>query len=277
MEIVLALVAAACFGTGDFAGGLASRRASLLVVVLGSHAIGLVGALVAAPFFAEAPTADDVGWGAAGGVFGLAGLALLYRGLATGPMAVVAPLSAISSAVVPLAWGLLDGERLSGASAAGVVVGLVAIVLVSAEAEQGDRPPVTTQLVIESLLAGAGFGAFFIFLDLADDASAPWPIVAARVLTTTMMVFLVLGRRPPAPPRVTWPAILAAGVFDVAANVAFLVATGDGDLSIVSVLSSLYPAATVLLAWAVLRERVGPRQLAGLGLAGVAIVLVGVG
>ncbi|MDH4170547.1 MAG: DMT family transporter [Acidimicrobiia bacterium] len=278
MAVALALLVAVFYGTGDFAGGLASRRASLLIVVLGSYVVGLVGVLVAAPVLAERPpTAADFGWGAVGGLFGLAGIVLLYRGLARGPMSVVAPLSAVSSAMVPLIWGLVDGERLSGLAGVGVALGLLSIVLVSAERRRPDQVPVIRRTVIEALLAGVGFGTFFVFLDLADDGSAPWPVVGARTLTVSLALLAAIRLRPSRPAAGVWWAIAAAGVFDVAANVTFLLATAEGDLAVVSVLSSMYPAATVLLAWTILRERISGVQVAGLALAAVAISLVGVG
>ncbi|MGI9601587.1 MAG: EamA family transporter [Acidimicrobiales bacterium] len=277
MPIFLALLTALFYGTGDFSGGLASRRTSLVSVVLWSHAIGLVGALLVAPFFAEPPSGDDLAYGAVGGLFGLAGIVLLYRGLARGPMAVVAPLSAVSSAVVPLVWGLIDGERLSLLASAGLALGLVSIVLVSAERQMAGRAPVQVRTVVEALLAGAGFGTFFIFLDLADDASAPWPIVGARALTTSLVLVVALRVKPSRPTGNTWWIIAAAGIFDAAANLSFLLATGEGDITVVSVLSSMYPAATVVLAWVVLREPIGRVQILGLGVAGLAIAMVGFG
>lgn len=276
MAIVLALLTAAFYGTGDFSGGFASRRTSLVSVVLWSHVVGLMGVVLVAPLLSDqAPASDDLLLGGVGGLFGLAGLVLLYRGLARGPMSVVAPLSALSSAMVPFTWGLIDGERLSALAGVGVAVGLVAIVLVSSERRTADRVPVTTLTVVEALFAGVGFGMFFVFLDLSDDASAPWPVVSARVVTVTVAALVAVRVRPAAPQGVTWWWIAGAGVFDVAANVTFLLATGEGDLTVVSVLASLYPAATVLLAWLVLREPIGRIQLVGLGLAGLAIVLVG--
>ncbi|MDH3707743.1 MAG: DMT family transporter, partial [Acidimicrobiia bacterium] len=258
--------------------GFASRRTALVSVVLWSHVVGLVGVVLAAPLLSDqAPVTEDLVLGSVGGLFGLAGLVLLYRGLARGPMSVVAPLSALSSATVPLTYGLLDGERLSVVAAVGVAIGLVSIVLVSSERRTVDRAPVTTLTIGEALFAGVGFGMFFVFLDLADDASAPWPVVSARICTVTVAALVAVGVRPAVPQGVTWWWIAAAGVFDVAANVSFLLATGEGDLTVVSVLASLYPAATVLLAWLLLREPIGRTQLAGLGLAGLAIVLVGAG
>jgi len=278
VAIVLALLTAAFYGTGDFSGGFASRRTSLVSVVLWSHAVGLLGVLIVVPLLSDgAPARSDLVLGGVGGLFGLAGLALLYRGLARGPMSVVAPLSALSSAMVPLTWGLVDGEQLSILAGLGVAIGLVAIVLVSSERRRADRPPVTTLIVVEGLLAGVGFGTFFVFLDVADDASAPWPVVSARVLTVALSLAVAAAVRPARPVGRTWWFIVAAGLLDVAANVTFLLATGEGDLTVVSVLASMYPAATVLLAWLVLREPIGRTQLVGLGLAALAITLVGVG
>ena len=265
--IVLSLATAAAYGTGDFFGGLAARRANVLQVIAGSHLVGLIGVTVASFLLAESFRWADVLLGAAGGAFGGLGVGFLYRRLAIGPMQVVAPLTALTSAVVPTAWGALIGERLSTVVWAGIALGLVAIALVSwADGDpMGVKHPVDAQVVGESLLAGCGFGVFFILLDATDAASAPWPIVGARVPTALALVAILVASRKRVVPAnaATLSAIAATGLFDTAANVGFLLATVRGELAVVAVLTSLYPVATALLAAAVLGERMNRLQVVG--------------
>ena len=266
MVILLSLVTAAAFGSGDFLGGLAARRATPAEVVAGSHLVGLAGIVAVTLALGTGFSGADVALGALSGVFGGIGVGLLYRRLAVGPMHVVAPLTAITSAVVPAVGGVALGERLTPMTWAGLVVALAAIGLVSSAspAEHGDgaAPPVSLAAVVESLLAGVGFGLMFIVLDATDPAAAPWPVVGARLTTTIgLLTFLTVaastGRRSrtlPSDPR-TWLLLALTGLLDTMANVGFLYATGRGSLAVVAVLTSLYPIATVLLARLVLAER----------------------
>ncbi len=270
------------FGVGDFCGGLAAKRARVLQVVAGSHLVGAVGATIAALVLAERFDVGDVLLGVIGGGFGVIGVALLYRRLAVGPMSVVAPLTAITSAVVPTAWGAMDGDRLSAIGWLGVGLGLLAVLLVSIN--PGDGPasvtehagdgsatvtmavgdgsaPVTMAVVIESLLAGVGFGMMFIFLDATDGASAPWPVAGARIFTGSVVatILFVASRRQgrpvvPTDRRSLW-LIALVGVFDTGSNATFLYASNIGQLAVVSVLSALYPISTVILARLILGER----------------------
>lgn len=294
MTILLSLLAAGAFGAGDFAGGVSTRRARLIDVIALSHLIGLVGVFIVAVVGSGTFAVRDFSYGAIGGLFGLLGVMFLYRRLAVGPMVVVAPVTAITSAIVPAAWGLASGESFGALVALGLVLALAAIALVSIAPSDvddgvGRGSGVTpaaplAQVLGESLLAGVGFGAFFILMDLTDSAAAPWPVVGARTLTTTaMLLVLLVGLRESKPFRVadggSFPVgmIALAGLFDCAGNTFFLYATTSGDLTTVSVLSSLYPAVTVLLARVVDREDMGPLQVVGFGLAVVATVLISVG
>ena len=271
MAIFLALLTAAMFGIGDFCGGMAAKRATTFQVVAGSHLVGAVGALAAALVLADAFVWRDVGLGAVGGLFGMAGVALLYRRLAVGPMSVVAPLTAITSAVVPALWGVGGGERLEPVGWFGLAAGLLAVLLVSLSPD--DRPgvaaPITITVVLESLLAGVGFGAMFIFFDATAAESAPWPVVGARVLSSSVLLVTLaigagLGRGAVLPTdRRVWWLIALVGVPDTASNITFLYASNQGRLAVVSVLAALYPISTVLLARFVLSERMTRPQ--GLG------------
>jgi uncharacterized membrane protein len=293
VAIVLALVTAATFGIGDFCGGLATRRARVIQVVAWSHVVGGVGAITASVLLAERFDWGDIGLGIVGGAFGVVGVGLLYRRLAVGPMSVVAPLTAITSAVVPGLWGLVGGDRFGLLGWIGLVVALAAVLLVSSAPDQPSdgASRVTAQVIIESLAAGAGFGMLFVFFDATGSDSAPWPVAGARVFTSTVLLsFLVLvARRSSARPDSGMEAtvvprdgravglIALAGVADTTANVTFLAATNAGQLALVSVLASLYPVSTVLLARLVLSERMSRPQGIGFGLAMTATVLLSIG
>ena len=277
MAITLALLTAALFGTGDFLGGLAGKRMSVLRVLAISHTIGLVLITVGAIVIADEFLLGDLAWGALAGIAGFIGLALLYRGLACGPMGVVAPLTAITSAAVPAGWGLLvDDESLAGTAWVGVVLALLAIGLVSASPVE--QSSVSLVAILEALLAGVGFGLMFVGLDQTVEASAPWPIVGGRLMTVSAMaVFFIVKRESPLPPvrsDIRLPAV--AGFVDTFSNALFLYATLEGDLAIVAVLSSLYPIATVILARVVLGEGLTRLQQSGFVAAMAATTLIAV-
>lgn len=289
MVIVLSLLTAVTYGAADFAGGAATKRARLMDVIGISHLIGLIGITVFAVFAADAFTARDFLLGAGGGFFGLIGLAFLYRRLASGPMVVVAPLTAITSALVPAAWGVGSGESVTITVGVGLLVALVAIGLISVspnnepDTEGGGDTPLP-QVIAESLLAGVGFGTMFIFIDAAESATAPWPIVGARLLSTTLLAVIILSRANVERPfqssdggRLPLGLIAAAGILDCGANAFFLYASNVGDLTTAAVLSSLYPAATVILARLILDERMSRTQAVGFGLAVLATALISIG
>lgn len=259
---------------------MSAKRASVLFVVAFSHLVGLVGVVLIAPFLADAFTVGDFMIGALSGAIGGLGVMLLYRGLARGPMVVVAPLTAITSAAVPALWGVASGESFTARAWLGIVIALLAIVLTSLpnEANAVDQP-VTVRVIVEALLAGSFFGMMFILLDVTDDATAPWPVVGARTLTSMLLIaFMLTQRRSEVIMGIpTLPLVALTGLFDTGSNVMFLFATTLGDLTIVAVLSSLYPAATVLLARLVLDERMSRPQLGGLAAALAATVLIALG
>lgn len=277
MAAVLALLSAVVYGAGDFAGGLATRRLPSVAVVWRTAIIGLVGLLVVSVLVgADDVGPDDLAWGAAGGLIGGVGILLLYRSLAAGTMSVVAPVTAVLSAVVPVGFGIGGGERPGALALAGIPVALVAIVLLARDPDdEGPRGPMDRMVLAMALGAGASFGVFFVCLDAAGDDAGLWPLAAGRAASVTLFSVVVAvtagsrlgsgGVRAAGAGMV--PLLLACGAADVTANALFLLATHQGLLSVVAVLGSLYPASTVLLATTVTHERLVGSQIVGVVLA----------
>ena len=309
LSAALALIGALVYGSADFLGGLAARRLRSIVVTAVAAASGLAALAIAQPLVGGVWTAADVAWGVLAGVVGVVAVALLYACLAIGPMSILSPLTAVVSAIAPMLWGLLvKGDALAPVGYVGLGVALVAVVLVGfIPGEKIVRPSVRG--LVMAVGAGLAIGAFLIVVDQTDAASGLVPIVMSRatsvVVTVAVIGVLVVAavrRGRPAgsvleasgPPmgatptghadlehvtaqtslRVTrsraWTLALVCGVADAAANALMLIALRAGDLSIVSALTALYPAGTILLAALVLRERVAAVQWTGLALALVA-------
>ncbi|MBW3615445.1 MAG: DMT family transporter [Actinobacteria bacterium] len=282
VAVVLGLAVAAAYGAADFLGGLSSKRVPATVVVVVSQLSGLPLLAVLVGLAGGHPSARAVGLGAAAGSVGAVGLSCLYRGLAGGRMSVVAPITAVGAATVPLAWGLIGGERPSPVALAGVLLAVVAVALISrspdpAPAAQPGRG--TDSGVGLAVVAGAAFGTVFVLLDATGPGAGFWPLVAGRTASIVALVTAatVTGQTlaPPAPRSL--PVIAGAGVLDLSANALYLLASRRGLLSVVAVLSSLYPAGTVLLARTVLGERLGGQQVLGLSVAVTGVVLIAAG
>ncbi|WP_409074080.1 EamA family transporter [Micromonospora chalcea] len=273
LPIVLAAVSALAFGTADFSGGKASRWADPIAVTVVSQMLSLPLLVVLVLVVPGTPSALDLGWGLLAGVAGAGGVMLLYRALATGVMAVVAPVTAITAAIVPIVAGLVLADSPGAVALGGAGLAVVAIGLVSL-GERGAARRLSGRVLAMALAAGLLFGVFFALLGQADESAGMWPVLAVRVSSVAFGLALAartgtrlrLGRR-----VLGWAA--AAGLLDSAANALFLAAAGRGHLSVVAAVASLYPASTVLLALAVDRERLRPVQLAGLGFAAAALVL----
>lgn len=277
MAVLLALCSATTFGVGDFFGGMASKRVPTTAVLLWSHLIGVVLLLMATLVVSGDPTLHDVGLGAVGGVVGAVGVTLLYQALAIGPMSAVAPITALLAAAVPVGFGFAQGERPEVTVLIGMVAAAAAIVLVSAEAGGGFRPS-DLRGVAFALGAGLCFGVFFVILSYTSEHSGVWPLVGSRVTSAALVGALALGHQvegafPAAGARLL---TFGAGSLDVLANVLYLLAIREGLLSSVSVLSSLYPVSTVLLARVVLGERYSGLQRVGIAIALPAAVLMAV-
>jgi uncharacterized membrane protein len=283
MAVLLALAASALYGTADFFGGLASRRATTFAVATISQLVGLTTLLLALPFLpASTPARSDFLWGAATGVAGAFSLLFFYRALATGRMSVVAPIAAATGNVVSVLIGLLLGERPGPLATTGLVLAVVAVVLIGQEGGPLGATPsgrgIVDPSVLLALAAGVAIGAFLACLHRTSAAAGIWPLVAARAVSGGLLLALaLLTRRPLRMPADTLRIVAAAGVIDMMANVCYLVAVHGGLLSIVATLASLYPATTILLARGVLRERVRSVQLVGLTTAALAIALITAG
>ncbi len=278
--LVLALASATVFGAADFLGGLASRRTATLTVVLVSQLCGLALLVVSLPWLPGYATTADMAWGAASGLVAGVGLAVFYRSLATGTMSVVAPITAVCAAALPVMAGLALGERPPPVALAGIALAFAAVVLISREDDQAaeplGRPTVPmARMIVEAVGAGLAFGLFFILLDRTSPDSGLWPLLAARFASIGLFAAVAAAtRRSPRPAPSAMPVVAAAGVCDMAANVLYLLAVRGGLLSIVAALTSLYPASTVLLARWWLGERLGRAQAAGLGCAALAVTLI---
>lgn len=276
MAIVLALASAVVYGTADFLGGLASRRASVFGVVAVSQLVGLVALLALLPWLGGPVGAEDLAWGAASGLAGSTGLVIFFRALAGGVMSVIAPVTAVTAAAVPVLVGLLGGDTIGPWAAAGIALALAAVVLVSAEGGLAALRSARPATLAPALAAGAAFGLFFVLLDRTSQDSGLTPLVTARLASVGLVVLIALaGKRSLMVGRTALPLVALSGVADMTANALFLLATQQpGQLAITGVLASLYPVSTVILAQVLLRERLAGAQVAGLGTAVAAVVLI---
>ena len=276
LAIALALGASLSWGLGDFLGGLTSRRVHVLTVL----ALSQVAGLAAAAVWVAASADGFPGWSAtalaaAAGASGCVGIASLYRGMAIGAMGIVAPISAVA-AVVPFAVGVGSGERPGVLQVAGILLALAGLAVASREPR--DRGGGAVAGLGLALTAAVGFGLYFVLADRAADESVPYAVATARgaSLLLALLAVLVVGVSV-RPGRALLPAIVAAGLCDVGANMLFSLATTRGFLSIVSVLAALYPVVTVALAAVVLHERVARTQRFGVAgaLVGAALITAG--
>ena len=288
MVIVLGLAAAVLYGTGDFFGGLATRRVHVLAVLLLAETAGVIVALPAAAMWPGQASPAGLAWGTGAGLIGGAGLIIFYLGLAAGPMSVVAPVSGLAATILPVAVALAEGERPTPGACAGALLCLAAIVLASSPADGKQarsgratarfRLPGTARALGYGIASGASFGLFFLLIRNAGQSGELWPVAAARIgELAVVLVTAAALRRSPLPRGARGPLLLAAagaGAIDVAANICYVSATRTGMFGLAVVLASLYPGVTVLLARVVLGERLRWVQRAGLGLAAIGIILV---
>jgi len=275
VAVVLALSAALIVGASDFAVAYAGRRNDPLVVPTAMQIVSVVGIVALALVVpATVVTGGDLGWGALGGLGSGVGFALFFRALALGRMSVVAPSTAVVGALGPALYGVATGEALSATTATGVALGVVAVVLVTlGEEDAATEAPLATVLGL-SFGAGLAFGGYFVALSHTSGDAGMWPLVAVRAVSVPTLVVLVLvTRRPWRIARPDRRLVVGAGAAEAVASAFLLLALQEGPLAVVSVLSSLYPVSTVVLAAVVLHERLRPSQRLGVPLALVAVAL----
>jgi drug/metabolite transporter (DMT)-like permease len=313
LTAVIGLAGALVYGSADFLGGLAARRISPLRVTAVSAFAGLAGLLVAFPFVGGRWSAAAVGWGALSGVTGAIAISLLYACLALGPMSILSPLTAVVSAVVPMTWGLLGGDTLAPIGYVALGIALVAVVLVGFVPEKGAVRP-SLRGILMAVGSGAMIGAFFILIDQTPDDSGLVPLLVNRTVAGSLVLAAVgvvaTGARRrrmrvaalvgaggvAADDRLPRDSVgpvdsadsvgsgwrpglrlaVACGLVDAAANMLLLIGIRIGDLSVISVLTAMYPAGTIILAAVVLRERIAPVQWVGLILALIAAGMLAV-
>jgi len=277
LGIVLALGSSVAWGTSDFLGGLRSRRISALTVLLVSQPVGLVLALaVALGAGGDSLSVRDAAIATAAGATVVMALGAFYRAMALGSVTVVATIGALG-VLVPVAAGLLQGDRPGALQAIGALAGIAGVVLVAREPDPEWRAASKVAIGLAAL-AALGFGTFFLGLDLSSGPRPAWTIVAARTGgVATLLVAAAYARPSMRVERALLPSLLAIGLFDVLANSLFAVATNHGLLSLVAVAGSLYSAVTVLLARFVLGERLAPQQSAGVVVALAGVVLIAAG
>ena len=278
IAVVLGLAASVSWGLADFLGGAKARKLDLLAVLMVSQALALVILLTAAALRAESPPGGAaVAYAVAAGAAGVLGLAALYRGLAVGAMAVVAPIAALGAAL-PVAVGVATGDRPGALQVVGIALALAGVALAAREeTPEGGA----ARLAVGAGLAGAaaaGIGLFLVFMDAAGDADILWALLVARFTSVALLAAAVVATRPAlAAARPHLPAIAAIGVLDLAANGLYALASTEGLVSVASVMSSLYPVVTILLARSLLGERVRPSQQVGIGLVMAGVVAIASG
>lgn len=272
--ILLALVSALAYGVSDFAGGTLSKSRPVWMVTVAGQITAALATTIFALFMAGDPAPADFGWGAVAGVASGIGVAFLYRGLSQGRMGVVAPVSAIGAAILPVAWGLVSGDQPSVLAWIGIIVAFPAIYLVArtedpAASLDGDA---ASTGALDGVLAGIGFGVMFVAVSEIGDDAGLFPLAGQQVVAGLAVITVAAAIRQPWVPR--GRAALLPMVFGPAGSIGllcFLLATHQGLLSVVSVIASLYPASTVLLAAVLLGERIGRLQALGLALAMIAV------
>ena len=264
------------YGSADFLGGLATRRAHVLRVVVIAAPASLLLELLLWPAAGARFTIGALAWGAASGMASAAAFACLYRSLASGPMSVLSPLTALVSAAFPVAVGVVGGDRLRGLGVAGLALAMVAVVIISGGLDLGGSPPSPAALAL-ACGAGTAIALQLICLDQAPHTSGVAPLIVGRAASSAVVLSAAASRRS----RLgsSRPSLLlsaTAGALDSLANFAFLLAVRRGELAVVAVITALYPAGTILLARALLAERLAGAQLVGLAVAAVAVSLLAI-
>lgn len=284
MAIVLALVCALMYGVSDFVGGRASRTVPPVAVALFAEAVMLPIALVGIPLVEDAgPTDRAIWWGLVGGVTGSVGVVGLYVALARGNMTVVAPITGVVAAAVPVVAGVLLGERPGLVAVGGIVLAITAVALIGGATElfrPGSHPHIHLRTVVLAIAVGATFGMLFVAFERAGDDAGMWPLLYSRFsgLPLLALAFVVSRRRSPSPitSSIVVPGVVI-GTLIITANAVYLLAARRGLLSVVAVVVAMYPASTVLLATIVDGERPRRPQVVGMLLAAAALLMITLG
>jgi drug/metabolite transporter (DMT)-like permease len=269
--ILLALGSSVAYGLTDFLGGIAARRAHIFLLGTITQPLGLLVLLVLAPLVGGVVTQDVWLWGAVSGLGGAFAYVMLFRALALGPMSVASPISALIAVALPVVAGVAFGERLPWLGWVGIAVGMLAVLMVSQVHEDAPHP-VTMEVLLLSFGAGVFISVFLVALERAPSDSGLWPLVVVRIVTSVLLVAAALGTRVVSRP--TRDVVVLATVstlLDVAATAMFMLATREGLLTVVAVITALYPAATVLMARVVLKEHLQLVQRLGLLLAAISV------
>ncbi len=276
MPVSLGLAAAISWGAADFTGGMITKRSNVYGVVIGGELTGLIALFGLALLTGEPiPSLENLLLAGLAGIGGGFGLILLYRALAGGQMSVAAPVSAVLAAAIPVivtaVWqGLPDLIVMSG-----LLLALLAIWLIARGEGSEDSIRIRLAHIRLPFLAGIVFGLFFVLLHQASQDSLFWPIIATRLTSVTFLIgFASFTRQPWIPSRKLWPIIALSGVLDTGGNGLFVLSGQLGRMDVAAVLSSLYPAATVMLAWIILKEKMGRLQWVGFICALFAIILI---
>jgi uncharacterized membrane protein len=270
----LALAAAASWGVGDFFGGLKSRSLNPVAVLIVAQPIGLTLLAIWVAVRGQGPPGSSVLWACLAAVLGTTGLIAFYKGMAAGALSIVAPIAG-AGAAIPVIWGLAHGDHPSGYQEVGFAAALIGVVLASFE-----RRPEAARLAAGvgwAAIAMVAFGAYYIPMHEASHGDFLWAAFVFRLTSTTLIAAAWLVLRPPSARRADLPVLASIGILDTGGNVFFAAASAKGLVSVVSILASLYPVVTVLLARAVLNERVHRSQELGIVLALAGIVLISVG
>ena len=275
MVILLGLSSAFSWGAGDFSGGYASKRTSAYSVVVMSQFVSLVILSVGVYLINAGPFSLEAAFmGAIAGLCGSAGLVALYTGLARGPMGVVAPVTAVVAAVVPVLFSIFQIGIPGPTDLIGIMIALGAVWMISSGKKEAN---VHIEDLGLSVFAGLGFGLFFILIAKASAQAVLWPLIFAR--SSSIIAILLVGlllRRIERPALDQLPIIALSGIFDTGGNIFYILATRYGRLDIAAVLSSLYPAATVFLAWMILKEKLSRCQWVGVILVFTAVILIAI-
>ena len=266
VAIFFAFLSSVFWGFGGFFAGQASRRGSLIPTLTLDIFIGLFVVIPLSLFIAETFTIRDFLIGGFAGLFGMSGAAFLYAGMKKAAYVTVIPVSGVIGALFPVLWGLVDGDSLSALQIIGIFIGLISIALASGVSLQTFRGPVAG--LVDGILAGLGFGAFYIIIENTSSDTEPWGAVASRLFPLIILLFILcLMIDKPKPSKKAFPFIVGSGLSNACASACFLLAVNRGLLSVPSLLSALYPAITVVLAHFIIKEKMTRTQVFGVAAA----------